>query len=121
MLRRGIRGRTGPINDDHGAAMAEYMPLLAVIAVLVIFTVSFFGPWVSEQLVDASLPFDEYGCPSGWDPRDVTSTTPPPTKKNGKSVDTNGDHYVCVKDIPGNGQGNTGGGQNVKDNNRDRP
>ena len=120
MLQRGIRGRTGPINNDHGAAMAEYMPLLAVIAVLVIFTVTFFGPWVSEQLVDASLPFDEYGCQSGWDPWDVRKG-PPPAKKNGKPANTNGDDYVCVKDIPGNGQGNTGGGQNVKDNNRDRP
>lgn len=120
MLQRGIRGRTGPISNDHGAAMAEYMPLLAVIAVLVIFTVTFFGPWVSEQLVDASLPLDAYGCQSGWDPWNVRDGEPP-AKKNGKPANANGDYYVCVKDIPGNGEGNTGDGENVKDNNRDRP
>ena len=101
--------------------MAEYVPLFGVIAILVIVTVTFFGPWVSEQLVDASLPFDAYGCPSGWDPHEITSETPAPAHKNGKPVNKNGDDWVCVKDIPGNGQGNTGADENVKDNNRARP
>jgi hypothetical protein len=32
--------------------------------------------------------------------------------------DLNGDGYLCVQEVPGNGNGNTGVRYNVKDNNR---
>ena len=43
MLRRGKARRAELAGNDHGAAMAEYVPLLAVIALLLVFAVSFFG------------------------------------------------------------------------------
>ena len=45
--------------DERGAITAEYVPLLVVIAVLVVVAVSFVGPWISDQLGDASEPMDE--------------------------------------------------------------
>lgn len=91
--------------------MAEYMPLLAVIALLVMFSITFIGPWVGEQLNDASVYLDDDACPPNWA---LVSETPP---KKGPLLDKNSDGLACVKEgIPG--QGNTGKGQNVKDNNR---
>ena len=107
MLRRG----TGIIGDEHGAAMAEYLPLLAVIALLVMFAVAFVGPWVGNQVIDASVALDDSACPPGW--KLTWNTTP---KKNGPGVDTNNDGMACIKKLPGDGDGNTGKIKNVKDN-----
>ncbi len=93
--------------------MAEYIPIIAVIALLVMFAASFIGPWVGERLIDPTVALDEDACPTGWD---VTNAGFEPGKKNGKDVDKNGDSFVCVKKIPGNG--NNGAGYNIKDNNR---
>lgn len=109
MLRR---GNSGIIRDQRGAAMAEYAPLLIIIALLVMFSVAFIGPWVSEQVIDASVPLDDGACPPNW-----TLTAKIPDKNGNDKVNKNGDDLVCVKKgIPGNG--NTGTGKNVKDNNR---
>lgn len=109
MLRRG-KG-TGIVNDERGAAMAEYAPLLVVIALAVMFSVTFIGPWVSEQVTDASVYLDDGACPPDWK---LTDHFP---DKKGPLQDKNEDGLACVKkDIPG--QGNTGNGNNVKDNNR---
>ena len=106
MLRRG----TGIIGDEHGAAMAEYLPPLAVIALLVMFAVAFVGPWVGDQVIDASVALDDSACPPGW-----SLVTKIQAKKNGPNVDKNNDGMACVKnDIPGNG--NTSANKNVKDN-----
>ena len=117
MLRRGMRSRTGSINDERGASMAEYMPLLGVVAILVIVAVTFLGPWVSEQLGDASVPFDPDSCPPGW----ALTYANTVDKKTGQDVNMNGDPFVCVKHVAENGEGNTGVGTNVKDNNRPTP
>ena len=109
MLRR---GKSGIIRDERGAAMAEYAPLLIIIALLVMFSVAFIGPWVSEQVIDASVPLDEGACPPNWT---LTAKIP---KKNDQDVDKNGDKLACVQNgIPGNGN-TKNGNSNVKDNNR---
>jgi len=109
MLRR---GNSGIVRDERGAAMAEYAPLLIIIALLVMFSVAFIGPWVSEQVIDAAVPLDDESCPPGW-----RLTYEIPAKKGGQVVDMNEDTMACVKNgIPGNG--NTNGHENVKDNNR---
>jgi len=95
--------------------MAEYIPIIAVIALLVMFAASFIGPWVGERLIDPSVALDENACPTGWD---LASAGFDADKKNGKDANKNGDPYVCVKEIPGNGNGNNGAGYNIKDNNR---
>jgi Flp pilus assembly pilin Flp len=115
MLRRGISVRAGSAGNEHGAAMAEYVPLLAVIALLLVFAVSFFGPWVSERLLDATAPL--HGCPPPFTLSYPDSSIPPPTA-HGVDRDLNGDGYLCVQEIPANGNGNTGISYNVKDNNR---
>lgn len=61
MLFRGKRSRLG---SEVGVVTAEYAPLLVVIAVLVIMAVGFVGPWVSEQLSDASEPIDPGAAPA---------------------------------------------------------
>jgi Flp pilus assembly pilin Flp len=93
--------------------MAEYVPLLAVIALLLVFAVSFFGPWVSERLLDAAAPL--HGCPP---PFTLTYPDSPPPTAHGVDRDLNGDGYLCVQVIPARGNGNTGEKVNVKDNNR---
>ncbi len=106
--------------DERGAVMAEYLPLLAVLGLVVFFSFSFLGPWAANHLGVAALSV-EYGdyvageCPSGeWK---LIHETPETTKKNGQSVNQNGDYYICDKDIPGGGNGNTNNNNNVKDNN----
>lgn len=46
------------LGSEAGAVAAEYAPMLVVIAVLVIMAVSFVGPWVGQQLSDASEPME---------------------------------------------------------------
>ncbi len=113
MLQRGTGVRAGLAGDEHGAAMAEYLPLLAVIALLVMFAVSFVGPWVGGQLVDAAVPL--HGCPPPF--ALVTPKHPLPPSVHGVDRDLNGDGYLCVQEVPGKGNGNTGVRYNVKDNN----
>ncbi len=98
--------------------MAEYLPLLALIGLVVFFSVSFLGPWASNHRGVAALSV-EYGdyvageCPSGnWALVDEGQY-----KKNGQSVNANGDAKICLKDLPGGGTGNTNNNSNVKDNN----
>ena len=110
MLGRG--NSTGIVRDERGAAMAEYAPLLIIIALLVMFSVAFIGPWVSEQVIDAAVPLDDGSCPPGWG-----LTYEIPAKKGGQVVDMNEDNMACVKN-PIRGNGNTGQGKNAKDNNR---
>ncbi len=93
--------------------MAEYLPLLAVIALLVMFAVAFVGPWVGDQLGDAAAPL--HGCPPAFA---LVTPDPPPPSAHGVDRDLNGDGYLCVQEVPGNGDGNTGVRYNVKDNNR---
>jgi Flp pilus assembly pilin Flp len=113
MLRRDISVRAGSVKNEHGAAMAEYVPLLAVIALLLVFAISFFGPWVSERLLDAAAPL--HGCPP---PFTLTYPDSPPPTAHGVDRDLNGDGYLCVQVIRASGNGNTGEKVNVKDNNR---
>ncbi|GMQ86532.1 MAG: hypothetical protein BMS9Abin07_2112 [Acidimicrobiia bacterium] len=116
MLRRG-KVVQADLGDERGAAMAEYLPIAAVIAVLVMVAAAFIGPWVAEQLIDPSVALDKNACPPGWN---LTDAGFQPGKKNGKE-DKNGDSFVCVKEIPGSGNGNNGAGSNIKDNNRYTP
>lgn len=113
MLRRGKVRRAELAGNDHGAAMAEYMQLLAVIALLIFFAVSFVGPWVSERLLDAAAPL--HGCPPPFTLTMDRAHMPP-----GVDRDLNGDGWLCMQEVPGNGngKGNTGHTYNVKDNNR---
>ena len=113
MPRRGTGVRVGLARDENGVAMAEYLPLLAVIALLVMFAVSFVGPWVGDQLVDAAVPL--HGCPPAFGL--VTHEDSQPPSAHGVDRDLNGDGYLCVQEVPGNGNGNTGVRYNVKDNN----
>jgi Flp pilus assembly pilin Flp len=99
--------------NQAGAAMAEYVPLLAVIALLVLFAVAFIGPWVAERLIDPTVPLDASACPTDW-----SLTQASLHKKNGQPADQDGDGWACSKTIPGNGEGNTGNDDNVKDNKR---
>ena len=113
MHRRGTGVRVGLARNENGVAMAEYLPLLAVIALLVMFAVAFVGPWVGDQLVDAAVPL--HGCPPAFGL--VTSEDPQPPSVHGVDRDLNGDGYLCVQEVPGRGNGNTGVRYNVKDNN----
>ena len=116
------RGRKARLRNEHGLAMVEYAPILAVIALALFFSVSYFGPYVANHLGIAALSV-EYGdyvageCPSGGyiltlDDDDALD------KKNGRPVNVNGDDYLCDKDVPGDpGNDNTDQNHNVKDNN----
>ena len=113
--------RPARLRNERGLAMAEYAPLLAVIALALFFSVSFFGPWVSDQLGVGGLAI-EYGdyvageCPDGsWD---LTHIDDAPAK-NGPDPNQNGDNYVCVKSDIGSGNGNSGQNANNKDNDVD--
>ena len=102
--------------------MAEYAPILAVIAFVVFFSITFLGPWVADHIGIAALSI-EYGnhavgeCPSGdWTMTEITDKAALP-KKNDQDVNANQDEFICDKGIPGGGNGNTDLNHNVKDNN----
>jgi Flp pilus assembly pilin Flp len=110
-------------SDEHGNAMAEYAPLLAVIALVVFFAVSWFGPWAYTQIIDASIPlYGDSGCPDGeWS---LVNTIENPA--NGNDRDINNDGWYCIKteanqdtDLPGNG--NNDNNADIKDNDRPNP
>jgi Flp pilus assembly pilin Flp len=123
---RNARWRTtaADARGERGVAMAEYLPLLAVIAVVVMFALPALGGWVNDQLGIGGLSI-HYGdyvageCPSGGD-WVLTNVEDAPVK-NGPDPNQNGDNYVCVKSGMGNGNGNGNSGQNAnnKDNNTD--
>ena len=109
-------------HDERGVAMAEYLPLLAVIGLVVVFSFSYAGPWIHDQLIDASVAlYGDSGCPAGG-----YQLTLDPTQANGIDRDLNGDGWYCSKteanqgvDLPGNG--NNGSNADIKDNNRPDP
>lgn len=105
------------LGDERGAAFAEYTPLLAVIALLVIFALAFLGPAVADTFSDPFGGPPKGDCPSGG----YTLVHAGPLKKNDIDVDVSGnqDGWYCTKSDmgDGNGNGNTGNNQNVKDNN----
>ena len=113
---------TARSRNERGNAMAEYTPLLAVIALVLFFSISYLGPWVNEQFIDAGIPF--YGddrCPSGQ-----YHLTNNPAAANGVDRDLNEDGWYCSKDesnegtdLPGNGNNNHHA--DIKDNNRPNP
>jgi Flp pilus assembly pilin Flp len=115
------RATAADARDERGVAMAEYLPLLAVIAVVVMFALPALGGWVNDQLGIGGLSI-HYGdyvageCPDGnWA---LTNVADAPAK-NGPDPNLNGDNYVCVKVDTGSGNGNTGQNANNKDNNTD--
>ena len=111
------------LSDERGAVMAEYAPLIALLALAVIVSLSFFGPWVSNHLGVGGLSI-EYGdhvageCPTDWGMTHINSPEAQ-QKKNSQSVNQNGDNFVCIKNPSGGGGGNTGNNANVKDNDSD--
>ena len=123
MLHLGTR-RGARLRNENGVAMAEYAPILAVIAFTVFFSFAYVGPWVVDQLVDAIVPFyGDAGCPEGG--FHLVQPTPknPLPPANGVDRDLNKDGWYCIKteantgtQLPGNG--NTGNNSDVKDNNR---
>ena len=103
--------------------MAEYAPLLALIALAVLVSLSVFGPWISEQLGIGGLSIDHGDyvageCPPDWGMTHINSEAAQ-AKKNSQNVNLNGDNYVCIKNPTGGGEGNTGNNSNVKDNDSD--
>ena len=75
-------------------------------------------PAVTASLGNAATEITS--CPNGWNLTAYTDDMGPKKKKNknkNKSFDANGDGAVCVKQIPGGGNGNTNKAENIKDNN----
>lgn len=111
---------------ERGASLVEYVLLLAGVLVMTMASVNYLGGAVADEFaaVNSVLAFEDVtttseaetsepnACPNGWN-----LSAGGQTKKNGQNVDANGDGFICVKDIPGNGKGNTNNNQNVKDNN----
>ena len=120
-------GRGARLRNEDGVAMAEYAPILALIAFTVFFSFAYAGPWVYDQLIDAVVPFyGDAGCPDGG--FHLVQPTPgnPLPPANGVDRDLNKDGRYCIKteantdkSLPGNG--NTGGNSDVKDNSRPSP
>lgn len=109
------------VRDERGNAMVEYAPLLALIAVVVMFALPTLGNWINDELGVGGLSI-EYGdyvageCPDGnW----LLTHVDDAPQKNGPDPNQNGDNYVCIKDDTGDGNGNTGNNANNKDNNSD--
>lgn len=94
--------------------MAEYTPLLAVIALVIFFAVSYFGGAVSDTLGGGVCPGNgtDWSKQPVWDVQDGW-------KKEAIAEDRKGnkDGMVCTKNPDGGGGGNQGNNQNVKDNN----
>jgi hypothetical protein len=103
--------------------MVEYAPILAVIALALFCSVSYFGPYVANHLGIAALSV-EYGdyaageCPSGgyvMTHLDNIDTT----KKGQQDPNANQDSFLCDKTVNGDpGNGNTNDNNNLKDNNK---
>lgn len=102
--------------DERGGPMAEYLPLLSVIAIVVIFAISFFGGAVNNLLGG--------DCPAGqWDLVNVGFVQDSKhNQQDAIEADKDGNGFVCVKSEAADGKGlpgggNTGGNNNLKDNN----
>ena len=115
------------LRDERGAAMAEYLPLLAVIGLVVFFSFSYAGPWAYDQLIDASIAlYGDNGCPEGQYELMHESEMYGVSMPSGADRDLNEDGWYCMKteasqdqDLPGNG--NNGDNADIKDNNRPNP
>jgi len=113
--------------DERGVAMAEYVPLLALISLVVFFSFSYAGPWVYDQMIDASIAlYGDSGCPEGEYGLVHESQLQGVQMPNGGDRDQNEDGWYCMKteasqdqDLPGNG--NNGDNADIKDNNRPNP
>ncbi len=111
--------------------MVEYFVLIGTTAVMSLTMISKLGTLIETELaytaavLEAEQQAEELAeegedqnaggfgtCPNKWSL--VGAGT---TKKNGQSVDANGDGFICKFDIPGQGNGNTNANANVKDNN----
>jgi Flp pilus assembly pilin Flp len=114
MHRRGNAGRT--IRNERGAAAVEYTPLLAIIALAIFFSVSILGPWVREHIAEPAVHL--HRCPGPYKLFDTHTEYTGISMPAGTDRDLNGDGYLCIEVIPGNGRGNTGDRYNIKDNNR---
>lgn len=108
---------TALYRDERGGPMAEYLPLLALISVVVIFAITLFGGAVSDLLGGGE-------CPDGSFEKTHIMNVAVGDKKDALAEDDkgNGDGVVCWKEeahgekgLPG--EGNTGKNANVKDNN----
>ncbi len=113
--------------DERAVAMAEYLPLLAVIGLVVFFSFAYAGPWAYDQLIDASIAlYGDSGCPEGQYELIHESEMYGVSMPNGADRDLNEDGWYCMKteasqdqDLPGNG--NNGNNADIKDNNRPNP
>ncbi len=115
------RAGTAGLRNERGVSMLEYTFLIALIAVILVGILSFFGGWTNDKIGVGALSI-QYGdyvageCPDGnWD---LTHIDDAPVK-NGPDPNQNGDNYVCVKSDTGSGDGNTNQNANNKDNNED--
>lgn len=126
MRGRRRAGHVG-LHDERGAAMAEYLPLLAVIGLVVFFSFAYAGPWAYDQFIDASIAlYGDNGCPEGEYELIHESEMYGLSMPNGADRDLNEDGWYCMKseasqdqDLPGNG--NNGNNADIKDNNRPNP
>lgn len=100
---------------ERGVTTVEYAILVAGILVMSSVAAQYVGSASAGEFTNAQAAFENPkkigDCPNGWD-----LIIAGQTKKNGKEVDSNQDGFICRKDIPGKGKGNTGQNQNVKDN-----
>ncbi len=106
--------------SERGASVIEYTVIIALIAVTVMAGMPALAGAISDELGTGGLSV-EYSayvvgtCPEGnWELIDAG-----PLTKNGDDPNENGDGKVCQKVIQGGGQGNEGGGADLKDNDGD--
>lgn len=98
--------------NERGVAMAEYLPLLAVIALILVVAYAMFGEAVRETLAgECRGERGGFEQTMVWDADD---------KKGAVDANKNGNLTVCVKDEANDGrglpgEGNTGNNNNVKD------
>ncbi len=121
MHRRGKRARS--IHDERGAAYAEYVPLLAVIALVVMFGITLIVPWIQSHISEPAVVLDDGSCPPSYTLMSPTYNADAwaeyTARPGGTPRDLNGDEFLCFQVVPGgNGEGNTGKQYNIKDNSR---
>lgn len=109
-------------SDERGNAMPEYISLLAVIALVVFFAITWAGPWAYSNFIDASIPLmGDDACAKGQ-----YHLVRDPVAANGVDRDINEDGWYCMKDeanvgndLPGNGNNNDNA--DIMDNIRPNP
>lgn len=106
-------GRKARLRSERGVAMAEYVSILAVIALVVLFGLAAMGNSVSDALGGAD-------CQAGgdWTKQPVWAVDNG-DKKQALDEDQkgNGDGWVCTKNPNGGGNGNQGNNSNIMENN----